>query len=348
MAKVRPLFLLALLLFLTACGTERGKFRLEGRLRNMNQGEFYVYSPDGAIEGMDTIQVREGRFAYEVELRDQGTFVVIFPNFSEQAVFGESGGRVSIKGDASHLKEMTIEGTEENEEMTKLRLELNRLMPPDVPKAVEAFIREHPQSLASIYLLRRYFVLDRQPDYKKAATLVKLLLKQNPDNGTLITLNRQLRGLQGSAARQLPKFTATDVRGQRVTEGDLKSRVNVVTVWASWNYQSTDMQRRLKKKKEKFGSSLSVLSICLDGRPADCRKTVVERDSLKWPTVCDGQLWQTPLLGKFGFGTVPANLIADRQGRVTDRNLTPQQLDERIEQLLKDEKKTAQQEPKKI
>ena len=60
MGRVVSLFVL--LLFLVSCGTENGKFRLEGRLRNINQGEFYVYSPDGAIEGLDTIPVREGRF----------------------------------------------------------------------------------------------------------------------------------------------------------------------------------------------------------------------------------------------------------------------------------------------
>lgn len=337
MGRVVSLFVL--LLFLVSCGTENGKFRLEGRLRNINQGEFYVYSPDGAIEGLDTIPVREGRFIYEVPLRDEGTFVIVFPNFSEQVVFGRTGKKVTVKGDATHLKEMTVSGTDENEDMTKLRMELNRLTPPEIPKAVEAYIKENPLSPVSVYLLQRYFVADRQADYKKAAELARLMLKENPDNGRLITLSKQLSRLKASSDQRLPKFSATDVRGKRVTEAHLKAKVNVVTVWASWNFQSTDMQRRLKQKKDKFGDKLSVLSICLDGRPADCKRTVVDRDSLKWPTVCDGLMWQTPLLVKFGISDVPANLIADDKGRITDRNLTPQKLDEKIEQLLKDNKK---------
>ena len=68
-----------ILLFLSACGVDSNKFRLSGRLRNMNQGMFWIYSPDGAIEGIDTIQVHEGRFSYETELRVPATFVVIFP-----------------------------------------------------------------------------------------------------------------------------------------------------------------------------------------------------------------------------------------------------------------------------
>ena len=336
--KQTLLFFCSVILFFSSCGTESGRFRIEGRLRNMNLAEFYVYSPDGAIEGFDTIPVREGRFAYETELREVGTFVIVFPNFSEQVVMGQSGQKVTIKGDATHLKEMTISGTEENEDMTKLRMELNRLTPPEIPKAVEAFIKEHPQSLGSIYLLQRYFITDRQPDFKKASELAKLMLKANPDNGRLIIINKQLKDLLPSADKRLPKFTATDVKGKRVTDDNLTAKVNVVSVWASWSSQSMDMQRRLKEKKDKFGDKLSILSICLDGRPAECKKTVVDRDSLKWPTVCDGRMWQSPLLAKFGIANVPANLIVDGKGSITDRNLSPQELDEKIEQLLKDDK----------
>ena len=323
---------------LVSCGPGGNSFRIEGRLRHMNQGEFYVYSPDGGIRGIDTIKVHEGRFAYETMLRDVATFVVIFPNFSELAVFGEPGEVAEIRGDASHMKEMTVKGSDDNEEMTKMRMEINRLTPPEIPKAVEDFIKEHRASLASIYLLKRYFIYVNQPDYRKAAVLAQLMLDANPDNGQLIQLCKQLRSLRSASLKLMPVFTATDVKNRKVSEKDLKAKVNVVTAWASWNYPSNDMQRRLKEKKKKHGDKLAIVSICLDGSPADCKRTVVDRDSLKWSTVCDGRMWQTPLLAKFGFSDIPANVIADSKGRVLARNLSPAKLDEKIEELLKDEK----------
>ena len=261
----------------------------------MNQAEFYVYSPDGGIKGIDTIKVHEGRFAYETMLRDEATFVLIFPNFSELAVFGEPGEKVEIKGDASHMKEMTVEGSDDNEDMTKLRMELNRLTPPEIPKVVETFIKEHRSSLASIYLLKRYFIGDVDPDFRTAAILTKMMLDANPDNGQLIQLDKQLRSLRNASLNLLPKL-------------------------------------------KKYGDKLAIVSICLDGSPADCKRAVVDRDSLKWPTVCDGRMWATPLLSKFGVSDLPANVIADNKGRIVARNLSAQKLDEKIEQLLKDEK----------
>ena len=327
------------MLLLTGCGPGRNSFRIEGRLRHMNQGEFLVYSPDGGINGIDTIKVREGRFAYETVLRDKATFVIIFPNFSELAVFGEPGEIAEIKGDASHMKEITVKGIDDNEDMTKIRMEINRLTPPEIPKVVERFIKEHRSSLASIWLLKRYFIADPQPDFRKAAILAKMLLELQSENSQLIELDKQLKSLQGVTLTQLPKFSAKDVKGRQVSESDLKAKVNVVTAWASWNYQSTDMQRRLKEKKSKYGDKLAIVSVCLDGSPADCRRTVVDRDSLKWSTVCDGRMWQSPLLSKFGFSDVPSNIVADNKGRVLERNLTPQKLEEKIDKLLKDENK---------
>ena len=326
--------LLALLL-LGSCGVDSDRFRLEGRLRNMHQGEFWVYSTDGGIDGIDTIPVREGRFVYEIPMRSPSTLVIVFPNYSELPVFARPGAEVDIKGDATHLREMAINGTDENGEMTKLRMELNRLMPPEVPGKVEEFIRENPESEVSVYLLQRYFLQEDAADYKRAMALVELMLKEQPDNGRLIEWKKQLPALcRGMVKAKLPAFTASDVKGRTVTQDELKKKANVLTVWASWSFQSTDMQRRLIRLKKDYGERLGVVSICLDARPQDCRQRV-ERDSLPWKTVCDGRVWQTPLLAKLGISEVPASMVIDSRGVIVARDLAPQELEDELKKMLK-------------
>ena len=323
-----------ILLFLSACGVDSNKFRLSGRLRNMNQGMFWIYSPDGAIEGIDTIQVHEGRFSYETELRVPATCVVIFPNFSEQPVFAEPGEEVDIKGDASHLKEIIIKGTDDNDAMTELRMDLNELMPPEIPEAVAKFINKNPKSRASRYLLQRYFLADPQADMQQAYVLVSLMLKEDPDDIQLTNWKKELECLRnGQLNKTLSSFSANDVKGRNVSLGDLKSKVNVITVWASWNYQSTDIQRRLRLLKKNNGDKLSVVSVCLDADSKKCRQTV-ERDSIPWKTVCDGRMWQTPMLSKLGIADVPGNLVLNDKGVIVARNLNPQKLEEKIQQMI--------------
>jgi hypothetical protein len=320
---------------MVACGTESGKFRLEGRLRNINQGEFWVYSLDGGMVGIDTIPVRNGRFSYEMELYDRTTLMLVFPNYSEQPVFAKSGATVSIKGDATHMKEMIIEGTSDNEDMTMLRMELNDLTPPDIPNAVSQFIKDNRDSPVSAYLVQRYFIYCAEPNYREARVLTEMMLQEDPENGQLLRLRKLLKGLENSGLHALlPKFSAVDLDGKKVTEKTLKGKVSVVTTWATWSYNSTALQQRLKQLKQKYGDKLAVVSICLDADPNACRRAVA-RDSLKWPTICDGRMWETPLLQKFGLADVPGNVLADAKGKVLARNLTVKQLEDRINRILK-------------
>lgn len=327
---------LALALMLVGCGSESGRFRIEGRFRNMNQGEFMIFSPDGGVDGIDTIRVANGRFAYETELYHPSTFIIVFPNFSEQAVFGESGSTVSIKGDATHLREMTIKGTKENVLMTRFREETNSLPPAEMKRAVTDFVRQNPGTLAAIYLTNRFLIRSEQPDYALAAKLVKDMLKENPENGQLLLMDKELVSLKNYREKgRLPDFSATDLDGRRVSRStNLQAKVNVVTVWATWSYPSTDIQRRLNRLKKANAADLSVVSICIDGDPKRCRRDLAH-DSLKWSTVCDGQMWQSPLLRQLGISYVPANYIVDKDGRIIDRDLNPQELENKIKELLK-------------
>ncbi len=322
-------------LLLSSCGPEGNKFRLSGRLRNINQGEFLVYSPDGGFVGVDTIKVQSGRFSYEREVRNMVTLMIVFPNFSEQAVFAEPGEEVEIKGDATHLKEMTIKGTDENEELTKLRARVNKLTPPEIPGAIAEFIQEDPASIVSMYLLDKYFVSAKEPDYSEGQRLADLMLKADPDNGRLRKLKTQLDGLKSSRLQvSLPSFTVTDYKGRKYNSSEMKGKVGVISTWASWNYPSTDIQRKLRKLQRKYPNNLSLVSICLDGAKKEFQQRV-ERDTLNWTVVWDGKLFQTPLVQQFGLFVVPSMIIVNKQGKIVARDPEQKDVEREIEKYLK-------------
>ena len=321
-------------LVLSSCGPEGNKFRLAGRLRNINQGEFLVYSPDGGMVGVDTIKVRDGRFSYEREVRKLVTLMIVFPNYSEQVVFAAPGEEVEIKGDATHLREITIKGTDENEELTKLRARVNKLTPPEIPGAIEEFIKESPTSIVSHYLLDKYYVSGKTPDYPKAQQLAALMLKADPDDGKLRNLKKKLDGLANSRmSATLPSFSATTMNGVKVNSTQMKGKVGVISTWASWNYPSMEIQRRLRKLQRKHSGSLSLVSICLDGarREVDQR---VKRDTIDWAVIWDGKLFQTPLVQQLGLYVVPAMVVVNKQGKIVARDLEPNQVEPEIEKLL--------------
>ena len=210
-------YLILLTLVLVSCGVDGKHFKLEGRFLHLNQGEFYVYSTDGVLDGIDTIKIEGGRFAYEIPCDEEGTLVMVFPNFSEQPIFTQPGKTVEIKADASHLKELEAEGTDNNKLMTAFRKQVSNMSPQQAVDAAEEFVKHNPKSNVSAWLIRKYFILAPKPDYAKAKQLLDLMIAEQPKNGKLVNLQQQLIGLAATAGKSLPIFTATDINGNKVT-----------------------------------------------------------------------------------------------------------------------------------
>ena len=119
-----------------------------------------------------------------------------------------------------------------------------------------------------------------------------------------------------------------------MSNSDLKGKVNIVTTWASWSYDSQNIQRMLNRNKKEYGSKLAIVSICLDASISECRKRVTN-DSLKWSTICNGNMWDTPLLKSLAIANVPGNIVCDADGKIIARNLKADKLEEKIKEVLK-------------
>ena len=285
----------------------------------MNQGELYVYSPDGGIDGLDTIKIEAGRFAYEIPCSKPATLVIIFPNYSVQPIFAESGGSVEVKADASHLKEMEVKGTDDNELMTKFRKQIANSSPPDELKYAIQFIKDHPESTVSVYLLNRYLIQTETPDYKQAANLLKILLKEQPENVILGRLQRQISGLGTlRVGDKLPNFTAKDVNGKLINNATLANQTIIISTWAAWSYESLDFQRALNDAVK--AGKIAALGISVDANPKEVRQAL-KNDDITFPNVCDGKMLSTPLLKTFGLTTVPDNIVV-RNGKIIERGIT--------------------------
>ena len=323
-------YLILLTLVLVSCGVDGKHFKLEGRFLHLNQGEFYVYSTDGVLDGIDTIKIEGGRFAYEIPCDEEGTLVMVFPNFSEQPVFTQPGKTVEIKADASHLKELEAEGTDNNKLMTAFRKQVSNMSPQQAINAAAEFVKHNPKSDVSAWLIRKYFILAPKPDYAKAKQLLDLMIAEQPKNGKLVNLQQQLIGLAATVGKSLPIFTATDINGNKVTQANLTQSPNaVVFLWASWNYESTDMQRQLKRLKAAKGNGLSVIGVCIDPSKSEMQQSL-RRDSISWPTINDGMMFDTKIAKQLGLSQVPANILL-KNGKIVGRNLRMNELKEKIE-----------------
>ena len=304
---------------------------MEGRLLHMNQGELYLYSPDGVIEGLDTIKVEAGRFAFQIPCEKEGTLVVVFPNFSTQPIFTEPGEEVNVKADASHLREIEVKGTEANELMSDFRKQVASVSPPEERKFAEQFVKDYPESIVSRYIVNRYFILNSTPDYKLALNLIKEMQKAQPDNWELERMKRQLRTMKNATVGlNLPQFTVKTLGGKTITGNELRrNHMVIINVWASWDYNSLEMQRTLNEAARK--GYATVLGISIDASPKDVRR-LLKADDIIFENVCDGQMLDGKLLQTLGLTTMPDNIVV-KNGKITERRVTANTIRQRINNL---------------
>ena len=329
MKRILPLIFFSLLFI--SCRNSNGFFKMEGRLLHMNQGELYLYSPDGVIEGLDTIKVEAGRFAFQIPCEKEGTLVVVFPNFSTQPIFTEPGEEVNVKADASHLREIEVKGTEANELMSDFRKQVASVSPPEERKFAEQFVKDHPESIVSRYIVNRYFILNSTPDYKLALNLIKEMQTAQPDNWELERMKRQLRTMKNATVGlNLPQFTVKTLGGKTITGNELRrNHMVIINVWASWDYNSLEMQRTLNEAARK--GYATVLGISIDASPKDVRR-LLKADDIIFENVCDGQMLDGKLLQTLGLTTMPDNIVV-KNGKITERRVTANTIRQRINNL---------------
>lgn len=272
-------FTLVAALVCTSCGTDSRHFRIDGRLLHLNQGEFYVYSPDGTINGLDTIKVQAGRFSYEVACDRPMTLMIVFPNFTEQPVFAQPGKSVDLKGDASHLKEMTVKGTKDNELMNKFREMIRNAAPPEMKKCAQLFVEDHPESRVGAYLVDRYFIHDANPDTKTAVRLVDLMIEKQPENGYLKRQKRQLTAsFVATKGADIHNVLGTTVDGKTIGRVQLtKAPVTVVCALATWKYESMSQFRRLAAYAASQQGRVAVVGVSIDASPSLVRSQLASQ-----------------------------------------------------------------------
>lgn len=326
--------LFAFALILTACGTDSHHFKIEGRLLHLNQGEFYIYSPTGDIDGVDTLKVEAGRFALEIPCEKPTTLMIVFPNFTEQPIFAEPGKTVDIKGDASHLSEMTIKGGKANELMNGFRKRIAHASPPEKKRIAIETIQDNPHSPIGPYLVATYVLDDRKPDYGEALRLVELIRRKQPDNNELLMLRGKVEQLRQSAlGGRMPNFTLRDINGNVVSGSSLAAApLAVVVAWSTSYYESLSLLQQVRMWQERSGGQVKFLTICADPDVRQCRESL-RNGQLTCQTICDGNMFDSRAMRLFGFYNLPGNAVF-RRGQLIDHGLSQQELNDKLQPYL--------------
>ena len=334
MKTLRTVCLWLTLLLLAACGHNSDQMVMEGKIRGLDKGEFYVYSADGLREGVDTVHVVGGEFRYECGLAEPTLLTLLFPNFSQIVIVAAPGDELSFEASVDRPAQAQVKGSEENELLTEFRLKAYNRAETQVRADAEAFIRKHPATLAALAVYQRYFERDAGTDAARALSLLDVLKKGQPHCTALQRMDSRLRSLlQASPGRKLPDFKVKDLRGDTVDSRQLRGKPLVILFWGTWNGNTYGQPRQIRRMEREWGDRVHVLIVGVD-YDAHNFAARFRRDSLDAPMVCEGDAFAGPLVQKLGVRTVPGNLLIDAEGVVRGRDLDLVKLEQEVRKLL--------------
>jgi thiol-disulfide isomerase/thioredoxin len=128
------------------------------------------------------------------------------------------------------------------------------------------------------------------------------------------------------------QFTAAD--GSSVDTSELRGKVVLVDFWASWCpdclREMPAVRRTYQKYKDK---GFAVIGISLD-KDAQALANLVARKLIPWPQYFDGKGWENDFATKYGVHSIPEMWLINQRGKVASTDVTVEQLEQRIEQLL--------------
>lgn len=113
----------------------------------------------------------------------------------------------------------------------------------------------------------------------------------------------------------------TALDGRTVSTHDLRGRVVLVDVWATWCAPCLAEMPTLKRLQTEHGDALTIVGVSLDSLPRrDLRQWLVRRD-ITWPQLFDGRGVRGPLATQLGVEFLPRSFLFDANGQLIGTDL---------------------------
>lgn len=311
-----------LLLLFFSCGPAKDHMRFEGTLNGISDAEFYVYSEDGAFEGIDTVRITDGKFSYERALNRPAIFTLLYPNFSQSYIIAEPGKTIKLKGDASTIGEATLSGTEQNEKLSDFRKKHANDVATNQRLAAAQFVRDNAKSLAAVAVFRMYFANKENADPQTALQLLDVLRRAQPKESAVVSLDQFFRPIfLNGEGQPLPSFVAQTLDGRKVSSADYRGRKLVIAFTGSWQSDTRMLMKQLRRKLQSMNGKWACLVVSLDV-DRNLLQSNLRSDSITYPVICDLKSFDSPLAKQLGVHYVPSLMLVNEQGRIVQRDVT--------------------------
>lgn len=199
-----------------------------------------------------------------------------------------------------------------------------------------AFVKSHPKSPVAVYALRQAASWDFDP------AVVEPMFASLPSAArqwpSAVAFQKEIETAKKTAVGvQAMDFTQADTLGNAVSLSSFKGKYVFVDFWASWcgpcRVENPDVVKAFQKFKDK---NFTILGVSLDreGQKERWMKAIHD-DNLTWTHVSDLKYWDNAVAKQYGIRAIPQNFLLDPSGRIIARNLSGEELEVKLGEILK-------------
>ena len=337
MKKLYLLLLSVYLLFCLDSCRQSDEFELKGELEGITSDMILVVFDDPDSK-LDTIYPRGGKFTYAFSPDTLNTFRLVNDSGEVFPIFADKGWKVSVKGSFAHPE---IKGDGPNNEYQEFLQSIHALKDSaQICQQAENFIKSHPSSPASAYILYWYFSQSANPNLSFIARLTEPLTGKVKDCRVLNEVLQKLPEKEKSTSTYLNYLSVKKRNGEYLSwsSSGTQKQYSLINFWASWDKESIAIKDSLYALCEKFSkNNFRVVNFSLDYNKEEWEKNT-QKDTEQWIEVCDYKGWNNQILKQQNIQRLPYNILIDRNRKILVSNLYGNALQTKMEALIAEDK----------
>jgi peroxiredoxin len=346
-------------------------YTISGKIAGLDSGFVYLFNRQSGSDKTDSARVQNGIFTFTGRADTPQYFLLGILNPEQhnkefRLGFFVQNGQINISGKRDSIDKSLISGSPTEDEYRSFLASRKSL--DDEEKGLENIYdslqkkddKPGMDSLQKIFKLFGQKEKDFLKSYAKnhpesyvTAMEIYQNFSYNPDAKELDSIYNDLSlSIQNSyfgkkikdvldiakktdIGNEAPVFAQNDASGKSVSLASFKGKYVLVDFWASWCGPCRAENPNVVKAYQKFhAKGFDILGVSLD-EEKDKWIAAVKKDNLDWSQVSDLQGWKNNVAMLYGVQGIPMNFLIDKEGKIIGKGLRGDDLDSKLEALLK-------------
>lgn len=300
---------------------------LKGVINGQQSGTIYLQRfHNKSFITIDSAQISGGKYQFKTALKLPEVYgLTTDVNNNPAYVFLDTGNISVVSDSAAFVKNTKVTGSAPHD--------LFLLYKKEKGLKIDSFLKAHPASIVSAYVLYRDF------SYKLNSSAIGAaleLLSPTLQHTPYVTAMKELAIAKKRVepGQKAPDFSSKDRDGKTVKLSEQYGKYLLLTFWAGWCPDCREENPELLKTYKKYhDKGFDVFGVSLD-KKKETWLNAISNDHLPWKQVSDLAYWESEAAKLYAIRWIPSNFLIGPDGVIIAQNLQGKALEAKLEELL--------------